>query len=166
MVSIERPLRIINENWCDCFRAVGPILTNIASRCLADASIKICYHYVVSLETAKQMCRERLLLATLREPSPPNWESLETETVKYDESRWTGTPEWLRWREPAPILNYRPILSSERLLHKDYDRKGSIEKNAGRESREAWRQDQLIYRKTPVVKQLWLWLWGDPIRNT
>jgi hypothetical protein len=34
----------------------------------------------------------------------------------------------LRWREPAAIVNDRPILSSVRMLHKDYDRKCSIEK--------------------------------------
>jgi hypothetical protein len=35
----------------------------------------------------------------------------------------------MRWREPAAIVNDRPILSSERMLHNDYDRKCSIEKN-------------------------------------
>jgi hypothetical protein len=39
-------------------------LTNIASCCQADESIKICYHHVVTLETMKQMYKERLLLAT------------------------------------------------------------------------------------------------------
>jgi ferric-dicitrate binding protein FerR (iron transport regulator) len=39
------------------------------------------------------------------------------------------------------------------MLHKDYDRKGSVEKNVSdRESQGAWRQDELISDKTPVVK--------------
>jgi hypothetical protein len=43
-------------------------------------------------------------------------------------------------------------------LHKDYDRKGAVAKFCGRESRGAWRQDELIGGKPPVVKQLLLWL--------
>jgi hypothetical protein len=31
------------------------------------------------------------------------------------------------WRGPAATVNDRPILSSDRMLHKDYDRKCSIE---------------------------------------
>jgi hypothetical protein len=39
------------------------------------------------------------------------------------------------------------------MLHKDYDRKGSVEKKkASRESQEAWRQGELIGGKPPVVK--------------
>jgi hypothetical protein len=39
------------------------------------------------------------------------------------------------------------------MLHKDYDRKGSIEKKKfGRESQRGWRQDELIGGKPPVVK--------------
>jgi hypothetical protein len=39
------------------------------------------------------------------------------------------------------------------MLHKDYDRKGSVEKKiSGRESQGAWRQDELIGGKPPVVK--------------
>jgi hypothetical protein len=34
----------------------------------------------------------------------------------------------MRWRGPAAIVNDRPILSSERILYKDYDRRCSIEK--------------------------------------
>jgi hypothetical protein len=34
----------------------------------------------------------------------------------------------MRWRGPAAIVNDRPILSSESMLHNDYDLKGSIEK--------------------------------------
>jgi hypothetical protein len=35
----------------------------------------------------------------------------------------------MRWRGPAGIINDRPILSLERMLYKDYDRRCSIEKN-------------------------------------
>jgi hypothetical protein len=41
------------------------------------------------------------------------------------------------------------------MLHKDYDRKGSVAKKkkvSGRESQEAWRQDELIGGKPPVLK--------------
>jgi hypothetical protein len=38
------------------------------------------------------------------------------------------------------------------MLHKDYDRKGSVEKIFGRDSEGAWRQDELISGKPPVVK--------------
>jgi hypothetical protein len=40
------------------------------------------------------------------------------------------------------------------MLHKDYYLKGSIEKKkiSGRESQGAWRQDELIGGKPPVVK--------------
>jgi hypothetical protein len=48
--------------------------------------------------------------------------SLESETVKH------GHEERLHWRGPAAIVNDRPTLSSERKLHTDYDRKGSVEK--------------------------------------
>jgi hypothetical protein len=45
-------------------------------------------------------------------------ESLESETVKYDqESHGTRTRKSLRWREPAEILNDRPLLSSQRAPH-------------------------------------------------
>jgi hypothetical protein len=38
-------------------------------------------------------------------------------TIEYVlESRETQTQAGLRWREPAAIINYRPILSSERAL--------------------------------------------------
>jgi hypothetical protein len=45
------------------------------------------------------------------------------------------------------------ILSSERMLHKDYDRKGSVAKEiCGRESQVPWRQDELIGGKPPALK--------------
>jgi hypothetical protein len=34
----------------------------------------------------------------------------------------------MRWRRPAAIVKYTPVLSSERMLYKDYDRRCSIEK--------------------------------------
>jgi hypothetical protein len=38
------------------------------------------------------------------------------------------------------------------MLHKDYYRKGSVEKISGRKSQVASRQDELIDGKPPVVK--------------
>jgi hypothetical protein len=40
------------------------------------------------------------------------------------------------------------------MLHKDYDRKGSVEKEkiSSRESQGAWRQGELIGGKLPVAK--------------
>jgi hypothetical protein len=38
------------------------------------------------------------------------------------------------------------------MLHKDYDRKGSLEKIAGRQSQGALSRDELIGGKLPVVK--------------
>jgi hypothetical protein len=65
----------------------------------------------------------------IRGPGPPGWGSLEFETVNYGhESRGIRTREWLPWRRPAVIVKDRTILSSERMLHKDYDRKCSVEK--------------------------------------
>jgi hypothetical protein len=41
------------------------------------------------------------------------------------------------------------------MLHKDDNRKGSVEKKIdGRKSQEAWRQDELVAGKPPVVKWL------------
>jgi hypothetical protein len=53
---------------------------------------------------------------------------------------------------PSIFIREKPILSSERILHKDYDRKGSVEKISGREPQEAWSQDKLIGGKPSVVK--------------
>jgi hypothetical protein len=59
----------------------------------------------------------------------------------------------MRWRGPVAMVNDKPILSSERLLYKDYDRRSSNEtKNSGRESQGAWRQDELVGGKPPVVE--------------
>jgi hypothetical protein len=38
------------------------------------------------------------------------------------------------------------------MLHKDYNRTCSVEKNTGRESQGAWSQDELIGGKPPVVQ--------------
>jgi hypothetical protein len=60
---------------------------------------------------------------------PSRLGSLESETVKYGhESRGTLTREWLCWRKPPAIINDRPILLSEIMLHKGYNRKSSVEK--------------------------------------
>jgi hypothetical protein len=46
---------------------------------------------------------------------------------------------------PIVLIRDKPIFSSERVLHKDNDLKGLVEKNvSGRESQRAWRQDKLI----------------------
>jgi hypothetical protein len=50
------------------------------------------------------------------------------------------------------LVRDKPIFSPERKLHKDYCRKGSVEKElSGRGSQGAWRQDELIGAKPPVV---------------
>jgi hypothetical protein len=38
------------------------------------------------------------------------------------------------------------------MLHKEHNRKGSVEKISDRESQGAWRQDELIGGKPPFVK--------------
>jgi hypothetical protein len=95
----------------------------------------------------------------VRGPGTPGWGSLESERVKYGhESHGTQTREWLR--KPAAIINDRPILSPDRMLQKDCDRKGWVDKkkSAGRETQGACRQDELIGGKPPVVKKLTLTL--------
>jgi hypothetical protein len=44
------------------------------------------------------------------------------------------------------------VLSSKKMLHKDYDYKYSVEKKTGRDSQGACYQDELIGDKPPVVK--------------
>jgi hypothetical protein len=59
--------------------------------------------------------------------------------------------------KPSRFIRDKPIFSLERKLHKNYYRKISAEqKISGRGSQGAWRQDELIGGKLPVVKQLWL----------
>jgi hypothetical protein len=63
-----------------------------------------------------------------RGPGPPVLGSLKSETIKCGhESHGTLSCGCLHCQEPAAIVNDRPILSSERKLHKGYERKGSIE---------------------------------------
>jgi hypothetical protein len=58
----------------------------------------------------------------IRGPGPPGWESLKSERVKCcHESRGSRTWEWMCLRGPAAIANYRPIVSLERMLHRDYE---------------------------------------------
>jgi hypothetical protein len=52
------------------------------------------------------------------------------------------------------FIRAKPIISSERILLKDYDRNGSVAKNSDREARGAWRQDEQIGAKPPAIKQL------------
>jgi hypothetical protein len=45
------------------------------------------------------------------------------------------------WQGPSIFIRGKLIFSSERMLHKDYDRKGSVaKKKTDREPEEAWRQ--------------------------
>jgi hypothetical protein len=54
---------------------------------------------------------------------------------------------------PSIFIRAKPIFSSEKTLHKDYDYKDSAEKkNSGHESQEAWRLDELVGSKPLVVK--------------
>jgi hypothetical protein len=58
------------------------------------------------------------------------------------------------WQRRSLFIRDKPIHSSERALHKDYYRKGSVAKKkkiSGREPQGPWRQDQLIGGKPPVV---------------
>jgi hypothetical protein len=54
------------------------------------------------------------------------------------------------WRKAKHIHKRKPNFSWERTLHKDYYRKISVgEKNSGRDSQGAWRQDGMIGGKPP-----------------
>jgi hypothetical protein len=84
----------------------------------------------------------------IRGPGPPGSWSLKSDIVKFGhESRWTRTWEWLGLRGPAAIVHDRPILSSERMLHKEYDRKGPVEKNLW-----SWASSVLLRRKRSIIK--------------
>jgi hypothetical protein len=50
------------------------------------------------------------------------------------------------------FIRDKPIFSLERMLRKDYDGKGSVEEISGRDSQGAWRQDEEVGGKPPVVK--------------
>jgi hypothetical protein len=57
------------------------------------------------------------------------------------------------WQESSAIVNDRFVLSSERMLHKDYDRKCSVEKKITEGGFQgACRQDEMMGCKLPVVK--------------
>jgi hypothetical protein len=47
------------------------------------------------------------------------------------------------------FIRDKPISSSERMLYKNYDHKGLVEKQ---KSQGVWRQDELVGGKPPVVK--------------
>jgi hypothetical protein len=56
----------------------------------------------------------------------------------------------IRALDKAKHIQKKPILSSERTLHKNYDRNGSVtKKNSGRELKGAWRHDELTGGKPP-----------------
>jgi hypothetical protein len=50
------------------------------------------------------------------------------------------------------FIRDKPIFFSETMLCEDYDCMGSVEKISCREPQGAWRQDDLIDSKPPVVK--------------
>jgi hypothetical protein len=54
--------------------------------------------------------------------------------------------------KPSIFIRDNPIFSSDRMLHKVYDRKGSVEIISGREYEGACRQDERIGSKPAVVK--------------
>jgi hypothetical protein len=57
------------------------------------------------------------------------------------------------WQTPSLSISGKPILPSERMLHKDNDRKGSVAKNtSGHEPQGAWRQVELIGGEPPAAK--------------
>jgi hypothetical protein len=54
---------------------------------------------------------------------------------------------------PSIFIREKFILSSERMLHKNYDCQDSVAKKiSGRKPQGAWRQDELIGGKPSVVK--------------
>jgi hypothetical protein len=72
----------------------------------------------------------------------------------------------LRWRGPVAIINYRPVLSSERAIQNNKPqqskRKSQGERKLGRGSQMgAWHQDGLADWLSVVM---WLWLWPDLTR--
>jgi hypothetical protein len=58
----------------------------------------------------------------------------------------------MRWRGPAAIVSDRHILSSESMVRKDYEGKGSVKRICGRDPQKAWHQDELIGGKPPAIK--------------
>jgi hypothetical protein len=78
--------------------------------------------------------------------------NLESETENMVASPTGLRPENKCTGEGQQQLNDRPILSSERMLYKDYDHRCSIEKISNRKSQGACHQDELIGGKPSVVK--------------
>jgi hypothetical protein len=113
--------------------------------------------WIVGDEKGTQCLGENLAAMSLghinTEIGPPSWWSLESDTIKCGhDSHGIRTWEWLRRQGPATIEKDRPTLSSETMLHKDYDRKCLVDKNTGHESQRACCQSELIGGKPPVVK--------------
>jgi hypothetical protein len=55
--------------------------------------------------------------------------------------------------ESRLFIRHKPILSSKKMLHTNYDRQVSFaKKNPGRDPQRAWRQYELTGGKPPVVK--------------
>jgi hypothetical protein len=55
---------------------------------------------------------------------------------------------YVQLTRPSIFIRDNQILSSERILHRDYNSKDSIEKSiSSRETKMAWRQDELIGSK-------------------
>jgi hypothetical protein len=58
--------------------------------------------------------------------------------------RYSGPENNCAGKDLQQIVYDRRILSGERMLHKDYNRKLSVEKITGRGSRETWRKDNCL----------------------
>jgi hypothetical protein len=68
-------------------------------------------------------------------------------------SRFFGPENDCAGEDQQQFVNYRPIFLSGRMLHKDYENKYSVGKNiTGRDPQRAYRQDELVSGKAPVVK--------------
>jgi hypothetical protein len=72
----------------------------------------------------------------------------------YEENNWSKNNSCADYGlARATIANDKSILLSERMLHKDYNRRYAIEKkNCDRDSQGACLQDEMIGGKPPVVK--------------
>jgi hypothetical protein len=128
---LNKVLLISATNSCDMDKEHG--------KCADDCGIEFSssyrcvmhyYYYTESKHNVWGYNRAILFLWNVNTVAwpPPVWGSLETDTVKYGlESHETRTREWLRWRGSAAIVNDRFILSWERMLHKGYDCKCSVE---------------------------------------
>jgi hypothetical protein len=55
-------------------------------------------------------------------------------------------------QEQLLFIRDKPTFSSERILHKNYQIRGSVKNIYGRDTQGAWRQGELIGGKPPVVK--------------